>query len=483
LSLILAIDQGTSSTKACVYESPGQLLGQAAVPVGRRSFPGGGVEQDPVELVVSCTVAARLALADAGLAASDLDGAALANQGESFLLFSPSGVPYSRVIGWQDTRCGTVLQELEAEGSGAFVSDLTGLPLHAMFSAPKLAFRLRSGDVPGDALFGTLDTWLLHQLDPGRPHITDRATASRTMLAALGETDWSEGLLELFGVAREMLPQIVECDAPVAAFELDGHEVPLLASGYDMGLAVLGHGCFAAGETKATFGTCLGVMAATGATPSRAPGLLTTVAYSLDGSCTFAFDGEIADAGSLIAWAIGLGIATSLEDLDELARSVPDSGGAVLVPAISGLGAPHWREGVHARLLGMTNTFGRAEFARAVFDAIAWSLVDVIDALEAAGLSVRELRVDGGLTASATLLQRCADCLGLPLLRSAHVQATAFGAAALAMLATGAAQPEEIRAAARGAEVIEPAGSRPVEEWERWRRALAGALEYEEAAV
>ena len=448
-----------------MYESPGRLLGQAAVAVARRSLPGGGVEQDPVELVESCTVAARLALADAGLAASEIDGAALANQGESFLLFSPSGVPYSGVVGWQDSRCGTVLQELEAEGSGSFVADLTGLPLHALFSAPKLAFRLRSGDVPADALFGTLDTWLVHQLDPGRPHITDRATASRTMLAALGETDWSDELLELFGVPREMLPQIVECDAPAAALELDGHEVPLLASGYDMGLAVLGHGCFAAGETKATFGTCLGVMAASGGTPSRAPGLLTTVAYSL------------------IAWAIGLGIAASLDGLDELARSVPDSGGAVLVPALSGLGAPHWCGGVRARLLGMTNSFGRGEFARAVFDAIAWSLVDVVDALQAAGLSVREVRVDGGLTASATLLQRCADCLGLPLVRSAHVQSTAFGAAALAMLATGAVQPEEIRAAARGAEVVEPAGSRPVEEWERWRRALAGALEFDRAVV
>jgi glycerol kinase len=483
LSLILAIDQGTSSTKACVYEEPGRLLGQAAVTVGRRSLPGGGFEQDPVELVESCTVAARLALGDAGLAASDLDGAALANQGESFVLFSPSGAPYSRVIGWQDTRCGTVVQELEAAGSGAFVADLTGLPLHPMFSAPKLAFRLRSGDVPRDALFGTLDTWLVHQLDPGRPHITDRATASRTMLAALGQTDWSDRLLELFGVEREMLPQIVECDACVATLELDGHEVPLLASGYDMGLALLGHGCLGVGETKATFGTCLGVMAASGGTPDRATGLLTTVAYSLDGSCAFAYDGEIAGAGSLIAWAIRLGIATSLEDLDELARSVPDSADAVLVPAISGLGAPHWREGVRARLVGMTDAFGRAQFARAVFDAIAWSLVDVIDTLQAAGLSVRELRIDGGLTASATLLQRCADCLGLPLVRSAHVQATAFGAAALAMLATGAAQPAEIQAAARGAEVIEPAGSRPADEWERWRQALAGALESERAAV
>ncbi len=466
-----------------MYEAPGRLLGQAAVPVERRSLPGGAVEQDPVALVESCRVSARLALADAGLEASDLDGAALANQGESFLLFSPSGAPYGPVIGWQDTRCGTVLEELEAQGSGAFVADLTGLPLHALFSAPKLAYRLRSGHVPGDALFGTLDTWLVHQLDPRRPHMTDRATASRTMLAALGETDWDDGLLDLFSVQREMLPEIVECDARVASLELDGHEVPLLASGYDMGLAVLGHGCLAAGETKATFGTCLGAMAASGGAPSRASGLLTTVAYSLDGSCAFAFDGEIASAGSLVAWAIRLGVATSLEDLSELARSVPDSGGAVLVPAISGLGAPHWREDVRARLVGMTDAFGRPEFARAVFDAIAWSLADVIDAFRMAGLPVRELRVDGGLTASATLLQRCADCLGVPLVRSPHVQSTAFGAAALAMLASGAVQPEQIRASARGAEVIEPGAAPPIEERERWRDALAGAFEHGRGAA
>jgi glycerol kinase len=483
LSLILAIDQGTSSTKACVYEAPGRLLGHAVVPVERRSLPGGAVEQDPFELVESCTLSARLALADAGLKASELDGAALANQGESFLLFSPSGKPYGPVIGWQDTRCGTVLDELEVGGGATFVTELTGLSPHALFSAPKLAHRLRSEDVPDDALFGTLDTWFVHQLDPSRPHVTDRATASRTMLAALGDTDWNDGLLELFGVEREMLPEIVECDARVASIELDGHEIPLLASGYDMGLALLGHGCLDVGETKATFGTCLGAMAASGGSPSRAPGLLTTVAYSLRGSCAFAFDGEIASAGSLVAWAVRLGVAASLEELDALARSVPDSGGAVLVPAISGLGAPHWRERAQARLVGVTDAFGRPEFARAVFDAIAWSLVDVVDAFRVAGLPVRELRVDGGLTASTTLLQRCADLLQVPLVRSPHVQSTAFGAAALSMLASGVVQPEEIRASARGTEVIEPERPAPVEERERWREALAGALEQERAVV
>jgi len=479
LSLILAIDQGTSSTKACVYEAPAALLGQGVVPVARRSLPGGGVEQDPLELVESCRLAARMALDEAGVASADLTGAALANQGESFLLFSPSGDPYSSVIGWQDTRCGSILDEVDAAGRASFVEAETGLPLHAMFSAPKLAFRLRSDGVPADALFGTLDTWLVHQLDPRRPHVTDRSTASRTMLARLGETDWSDGLLGLFGVPREMLPRIVECDARVAALELDGHDVPLLASGYDMGLAVLGHGCRTAGETKATFGTCLGVMAASGTSPARAPGLLTTVAYSLGGTCAYAFDGEIAAAGSLVSWAIRLGVAASLEELDALARSVPDAGGAVLVPAMSGLGAPHWRDDVRARIVGMTDAFGRGELARAIFDAIAWSLADVIDALEAAGLEVRELRVDGGLIASETLLQRCADCAGVPLVPAAMQQATSFGAAALAMLAVGAVESDEIGAAARGSFTIDPAGPRPVEEQRRWREVLGAALEDE----
>jgi glycerol kinase len=464
-----------------VYESPAELRGSSTVPVTRRLLPEGGVEQDPVELVESCRAAARLALADAGVATADLNGAAVANQGESFLLFSPDGRPYSQVIGWQDTRCGDVVRELEGAGRGAFVEEITGLPLHAAFSAPKLAFLLGAGEVPRDALFGTLDTWLVHELDPGRPHITDRATASRTMLAGVGQTDWSDELLELFGVPREMLPRIVECDAPDASVELDGQEVPLLASGYDMGLALLGHGCLGAGETKATFGSCLGVMAASGMSPARAAGLLSTVAYSLDGSCAFAFDGEIAAAGSLISWAIRLGVATSLDELDELAQSAKGAGGAVLVPATSGLGAPHWRDDVRARIVGMTDAFGRAEFARAVFEAIAWSLADVIDALEVAGLHPRELRVDGGLATSATLLQLCADCAGVPLVRSPHIQATAYGAAALAMLAAGAARADEIAAAARGTSVIEPVGPRPSDE--RWREALADALETEGTVV
>jgi glycerol kinase len=476
LSPILSIDQGTSATKACVFEAPGSLLGQATIPVGRRTLADGGVEQDPAELVESCVRAARGALGQARITAADLDGVALANQGESFLLFGESGIPYGPVVGWQDTRCGDVIDGLAATGASDLVEERTGLPLHAEFSAPKLAFRLRSGEVPDDALFGTLDTWLIHQLDPSRPHVTDRATASRTMLVALDDPDWSDDLLELFGVPRRLLPRVVDCDAVPAMLCIEGHEVPLVASGFDMGLALLGHGCLAPGETKATFGTCLGVMSVADGPAGRPRGLLTTIAYTLQGSSRYALDGEIAAAGSLVDWAIGLGIARTFEELEQLARSVPDAGGAVLVPATTGLGAPHWRDDVRARLVGMTGTFGRGQFARAVLDAIAWSLADVVEALEAAGLDVAALHVDGGLAASRLLLQRCADCAGVPLVRSAQEEATAFGAAALGMLAAGQARTDEIAAAARGTDVTEPRALASNGERERWQEAVEATL-------
>lgn len=474
--LVLALDQGTSATKACIYEPPGRLLGSASVPVRRRSPQPGAVEQDAVDLVESCRAAARIALRECQLQPSELAAAALANQGESFLLFDGPGKPLGPVIGWQDTRCGDVISRLEAGGAGTSIEERTGLSLHAEFTAPKLAHLLESNPPPRGARFGTLDTWLIYELDPAHPHISDRATASRTMLIGLEEDDWSEDLLALFGVSREILPSIVPCDAPGSMIEIEGHEVPLCCSGYDMGLALLGHACLERGETKATFGTCLGVMAATATDVVRAPGLLTTIAYTSGGRTAFGLDGEIAAAGALVEWALRLGIAGSLEELDALAASVSDARGALMVPAVTGLGAPYWRDDVRCEVIGITEAFGKAEFARAVFDAIAWTLRDVLSSLGRAGVEVQEVRVDGGLTRSAVLLHRCADVCQLPLVRPAQPEATAYGAAALVMLALGSATVQEIRKAAEGIERVEPGRPPSDAETEAWVTAVDTAL-------
>jgi glycerol kinase len=475
--VILAIDQGTSATKACVFDPSGATLGAATVPVGRKTGRGGEVTQDPDELVRSCREAARAALRDAGVPARDLAGAALANQGESFVLFEQSGRAVTPIFGWQDVTCGDVLARVEQEAGAEAVAARTGLPLHAEFTAPKLAYRLAQVGHDERLRFGTLDTWLLHELDPSRPHVTDRATASRTMLIGLDDDDWSDELLGWFGVPRAILPGIVPCDEPGVAIVIDGVEVPVWASGYDMGLALLGHGCVAPGEIKATFGTCLGVMASTGAERVVADGLLTAIAYGRGGRSVFGLDGEIAAAGALVSWAIRVGIAGSPAELDARAASVADSGGAIVVPAIGGLGAPHWRDDVHGMVLGLTDATGRDELARAVLDAIAWSLRDVVAAARAAGYPCDVLRVDGGLVASETLMRRCADVAGVRLVVSAQPEATAFGAAALAMLRLGLLDDAGLAAAVGEQRRIEP-GPPPAEaEAEAWANALELAMD------
>ena len=324
---------------------------------------------------------------------------------------------------------------------------------------------------------GTLDTWLINQLDRSRPHITDRATASRTMLIGLTDQDWNDDLLTAFGVPRDHLAKIVPCDAPGAALEFDGVDVPLLASGYDMGLALLGHGCLDAGETKATFGTCLGVMSATGSRPVVAEGLLTTIAYGRGGEDAFALDGEIAAAGALVRWAVGLGIAASAEALDRLGASVPDAGGVLIVPAIQGLGAPYWRDDVHGAVFGLTNATGPAGFARAVLEAIAWSLRDVLEAIRGAGIALGELRVDGGLVHSPTLMQLCADVGQISVIVGDQPEATAYGAAALGMLAAGETSREEIRAGAVGVRRFDPVREPSPDMIARWEGAVRSILD------
>jgi glycerol kinase len=473
--LVLAIDQGTSATKACVFEPPGVLLGVGAVPVSRRSPAPGVVEQDPEELVESCRAAARAALADAVVAARDVRAAALANQGESFVLFE-DGDALAPVVGWQDTQTGDVLDRVRDVPGAAELIATTGLPPHAEFVAPKLAHRLQSRAVTPATRAGTLDTWLLHRLDPAAPLVSDRATASRTMLAGLEDTDWSPALLELFGIPRSLLAPIAGCDEIHAELDLDGTRIALRASSYDMGLALLGHACLAPGETKARFGTCLGVMTATGAELVRAHGLLTTVAYTLGGAPVYALDGEIAAAGSLVSWAIGLGIAGSLDELDALAATSGGAGGAVVVPAMSGLGAPHWRDDVLGAIVSLSEAVGRPQVAHAVLDAIAWSLRDVLAALERNGLGVAELRVDGGLTNSAVLMQRCADVCRTPIALAPEREATAAGAAALAMLAEGLVTAGDLRDAARPVRVFEPGAAPSDEEEARWQAALESVL-------
>jgi len=479
--MFLSIDQGTSSTKACVFAPPGELVGAATVPVATEVLADGSIVQDPRELAQSCRDAARSALRAAGIGAEAVVGAAIANQGESFLFMDPKGRPLTPVISWQDGGTGTVLERPELVGHADEITRRTGLAWHPEFVAPRATYRLEQlGRAGAGARLATLDTWLMHELDPRRPFVTDRATASRTMLLGLDDGDWDPELLDWFGLPRGLLAEIVPCDEVGAHLVIDRVEIPLRTSCYDMGLALLGHGCLRAGQTKATFGTCLGVMTATGAAPVVADGLLTTMAYQRGDRPAFALDGEIAAAGALVTWACGLGLAGSLAEIDQLISGAPDAAGVVMVPAILGLGAPHWDQRAQATISGLTVRSGRAELAHAIYDAIAWSLHDVMRALEAAGVVAEEIRVDGGLTRSHALMQRCADVTQAAIVVSAQPEATAYGGAALAMLGRGLITEEDIRGVVgRGAVTFSPGSAPPAEAHARWDREVRRARGFE----
>jgi glycerol kinase len=476
--LILSIDQGTSSTKCCVFDPAGELLALGTVPVSRRTLADGSVVQDPRELTASCLQAATRALAEGGLRPADLYGVALANQGESFLLVDSRGRPLTPVISWQDSLTGEVFEGAAVRANAEEIAWRTGLPLHPEFVAPRLAFRLAElGDDRRGARLATLDTWLIQELSKDAPFITDRATASRTMLIGLESSDWDDDLIGWFGLDRERLATIVPCDRPGVTLNVNGTELPLLVSGYDMGLALLGHGCVGHGDVKATFGTCLGVMAATGSDLVRAPGLLSTVAYTQGERRAMALDGEILAAGALIDWAVRIGIARSADELDRIATGVKDAAGVMLVPAIDGLGAPHWRDHVSATFTGLTSATRREHLARAVYESIAWSLRDVLESIRAAGIHLDRLRVDGGLTRRGALMQLCADVCQVPLAISAVTEGTAFGAAALAMLGPQVAAPSFREAAARDAGFIAPGRFPGQGRAAAWEQAVLTVLE------
>jgi glycerol kinase len=473
---VLAIDQGTSSTKACVFDARGRLLGYGSVPIATSMEAEGVVLQDPEEVIESCRVAARGALEAAEMRPEELLGVALSNQGESFLVFEGERA-MTPIISWQDGRGESAVERLSPEAA-ELVTERTGLPLGSEFPAPKLAHMLAESPDLASGRFATLDTWMISRLDPSRPFVTDRATASRSMLIGLADDSWDPQLLELFDVPARMLPEIVPSDHPGTCCQVDGwtEPIPVVASGYDMGLALLGHGCIDPGETKATFGTCLGVMTAVGSPHLVPDGLLATIAYTTEGRAAFAADGEIASAGSLVNWAIRAGLARDLEELLDLALSVDDAAGVVLIPALNGLGAPHWRGEITGRFDGLRLGTRREHLARAVVDALAWSLRDVLDSLRAGGLEVSQVRADGGLTGHGRLLQLCADYCEVEMVVAPTPETTALGAATLGFVGAGLVELGTVAGRDQGGERFEPQREPPEQGRERWLTTLAAAL-------
>ncbi len=344
---ILAIDQGTSATKALLVGPGGEVLGRGEVPVRTRSVDGGGVEADPEELFGSVVAAGEAALAEAGAPAHAV---ALANQGETVLAWDPAtGTPLTPAIVWQDRRASVVCDRLADRA--AELAEITGLPLDPYFAAPKMTW-LRE-NLTGDGVVTTTDTWLLRRLGAG--YVTDAATASRTMLLDLGAVEWSEAACAAFGIEAGSLPRVADCAGVVGETSAFGPVLPVAGIAVDQQAALLAQRCLAAGDAKCTYGTGAFLLVTSGSVAARSgAGLSASVAWRLGGEATYCLDGQVYTAGSALRWLAGLGVLGSPAELDAVGSTVPDSGGVIFVPALAGLGAPYWAPGARGLLSGLT---------------------------------------------------------------------------------------------------------------------------------
>jgi glycerol kinase len=423
---VLAIDQGTSGTKAIVVDPVDGIVGVSEMPVHPRYLDGGGVEQDPGELLESVLGAGRAAVAQAG---RPIHAISLANQGETVLAWDPaSGRPLTPAIVWQDRRAEKLCAALDEHRE--LLATRTGLVLDPYFSAPKMAWLRQNLETAG--VVTTSDTWLLNQLTGA--FVTDATTASRSMAVDLGGHDWSPELLSLFGLEDESLPAIVGNDEIVGTTVAFGAEMPVGGIVVDQQAALLAEACLEPGMAKCTLGTGAFLLANTGATGVRSSaGLTSSVAWRIAGADTFCVDGQVYTAASAVKWLISLGIISGAEQMDRIAAT--DSNDVLCVPALAGLAAPWWKSQARAAISGMTLSTGRGHLVLAVLEGIAAQIAELVTAINADSTTrLSRLRVDGGLTQSRVLMQACADILQVPVDVYPSAHATALGAAALAQL-------------------------------------------------
>ena len=423
----LAIDQGTSGTKAIVVDDSGQVVSIAEVAVRPEYLTGGGVEQDPEALFESVITAGRQALAQAGVAVAAVS---LANQGETVLAWDRrSGRPLTPALVWQDRRAESICEQLAA--SANTVAQHTGLVLDPYFSAPKMAWIRANMTV--DGVVTTTDTWLVHRLCGA--FVTDASTASRSLLMALDSSRWDPDLLGLFGLTDEALPEIVGCDQIVGSTEAFGPTIPVAGLIVDQQAALLAESCLDPGDGKCTFGTGAFLLTQLGGTPARSTaGLTTSVAWQLRDQTSYCVDGQVYTAAAAVRWAIGLGMLTEADEIDSIAASSSDT--VLCLPALAGLAAPWWDSAATASFTGMTLSSGRGQLVRALVEGIAAQVAALVNLVATdVGQPLTRLRVDGGLTRSAVLMQAQADIARIPVDVYPSLHATALGAAACARLA------------------------------------------------
>ncbi len=428
MTAVLALDQGTSGTKALVVDEAGNVLSCVELPVTPTYGHGGLVEQDPMALLASVIDTGRQAVSQAGV---EISAIGLANQGETVLAWDPAtGEPLTPMIVWQDSRAQNICDELDDRSK--HIAAVTGLANEPYFAAAKMAWLRRSMTTSG--VVTTSDSWLLHQLTG--EFVTDVSTASRTGLLDLDSRSWSQDMLTLYSLSDEMLPRIATCSEHVGSTALFGSDIPVTGLAVDQQSALFAQGCLAGGQAKCTYGTGAFLLANIGETPARSRhGLTTSVAWDAAGNHSYVVDGQVFTVGSMMRWLTSVGILDGPERIDDLVRGVATSEGVVVVPSLAGLGAPHSDSSARAVISGLSLNTSQAHIVRATLEGIAIQVLDILDAIAAdGGAPVEILRVDGGLTRSHELMQIQADLAGRPVEVFASPHATALGVAGLAVL-------------------------------------------------
>jgi glycerol kinase len=447
MKYILSLDQGTTSSRAILFDHAGSI-----VAVAQKEFPQifpkpGWVEHDPRDIWSSQAGVAAEALTKANVAAADVAAIGITNQRETTLVWDRfTGKPIHNAIVWQDRRTAGVCDRLRARKLDKMIRRKTGLVIDAYFSATKVQWILqnvrgaRERAKAGDLAFGTVDSWLIWNLTGGKVHVTDASNASRTMLYDISKGDWDDELLKLFGVPRSMLPEVRSSSEIYGMTHLLGTPIPIAGIAGDQQAALFGQACTKPGMAKNTYGTGCFMLMNTGTKQIASKNnLLTTVAWRIGDRTEYALEGSIFIAGAVVQWLRdGLEFFRSAAEVEALAASVSDTGGVYLVPAFAGLGAPHWDQYARGTIVGLTRGTTKAHLALAALEGIVLQVMDVLKAMEAdAGIKLKELRVDGGASANDLLMQLQADLLNVPVVRPRVAETTALGAAYLAGLAVG----------------------------------------------
>ena len=493
MTYVLALDQGTTSSRAIVFDQAGAIAA-----VAQKEFPQifpkpGWVEHDPRDIWSTQAGVAAEVLQKAAIRASDIAAIGITNQRETTVVWNrATGQPICNAIVWQDRRTANICDRLKAKKLDRLIRRKTGLVIDAYFSATKVQWILanvpgaRASAARGELAFGTVDSWLVWNLTGGKVHVTDATNASRTMLYDIAQGEWDDELLKIFGVPRSMLPEVRSSSEVYGHTTLLGGSIPIAGIAGDQQAALVGQVCTKPGMVKNTYGTGCFMLMNTGTRPIASKNnLLTTVAWRIGSRTEYALEGSIFIAGAVVQWLRdGLEIIRAAPDVEALAASVRDTGGVYFVPAFAGLGAPHWDQYARGTLVGLTRGTTKAHIARAALDSIALQVMDVLKAMEAdAKIKLKELRVDGGASANDLLMQLQADLLGVPVVRPKVSETTALGAAYLAGLAVGYWKSQtdiarQWQADKRFTPKIKPAERKRVASG--WEKALARAKGWED---